>query len=111
VLRLMLLSCSPHCSSRSSTRRVTSLQLVLWFPPLCRCVEHSYPIVGYYGSFLNKLLRQNQANRVARGGTQGGLNCLTHVLPWCLPTPNNMEADGNGYGAITGRGPLGRRLE
>ena len=41
---------------------------------------------------------------------------LTHLLPRCLPTPNNMEADGNGYGAITGRGgpftgPLGRRLE
>ena len=40
---------------------------------------------------------------VARGGTQGGLNCLTHVLPRCLPTPTE-EADGNGYGAITGRG-------
>ena len=52
-------------------------------------------------------------HRVApRGGTQGGLNCPTHVLPRCLPTPNTMEADGNGYGAITGRGgPLGRRLE
>ena len=50
-------------------------------------------------------------NRVARGGTQGGLNCLTHALPRCLPTPTE-EADGNGYGAITGRGgPLGRRLE
>ena len=46
------------------------------------------------------------------GGTQGGLNCLTpRVLPRCLPTPTE-EADGNGYGAITGRGgPLGRRLE
>ena len=44
------------------------------------------------------------ANRVARGGTQGGLNCLTHALPRCLSTPNSMEADGNGYGAITGRG-------
>ena len=21
------------------------------------------------------------------GGTQGGLNCLTHALPRCLPTP------------------------
>ena len=41
-------------------------------------------------------------NRVARGGTQGGLNCLTHALPRCLPTPTE-EADGNGYGAITGR--------
>jgi hypothetical protein len=40
---------------------------------------------------------------VARGGTQGGLNCLTHVLPRCLPTPTE-EADGNGYGAIAGRG-------
>ena len=50
-------------------------------------------------------------NRVARGETQGGLNCLTHVLPRCLPTPTE-EADGNGNGAITGRGgPLGRRLE
>jgi hypothetical protein len=50
-------------------------------------------------------------NRVARGGTQGGLNCLTHVLPRCLPTPTE-EADGNGYGVITGRSdPLGRRLE
>ena len=34
-------------------------------------------------------------NRVARGGTQGGLNCLTHVLPRCLPTPTE-EADGGG---------------
>ena len=42
-------------------------------------------------------------NRVARGGTQGGLNCLTHVLPRCLPTPTE-EADGNRYGAIAGRG-------
>ena len=50
-------------------------------------------------------------NRVARGGTQGGLNCLTHALPRCLPTPTE-EADGNGYGVITGRSdPLGRRLE
>ena len=38
-----------------------------------------------------------------RGGTQGGLNGLTHVLPRCLPTPTE-EADGNGYGAIAGRG-------
>ena len=45
------------------------------------------------------------------GGTQGGLNCLTHALPRCLPTPTE-EADGNGYGVITGRSdPLGRRLE
>ena len=42
-------------------------------------------------------------SEVARGGTQGGLNCLTHVLPRRLPTPTE-EADGNGYGAITGRG-------
>ena len=50
-------------------------------------------------------------NRVARGGTQGGPNCLTHALPRCLPTPTE-EADGNGYGVITGRSdPLGRRLE
>ena len=41
-------------------------------------------------------------NRVARGGTQGGLNCLTHALPRCLPTPTE-EADGNGYGVIAGR--------
>ena len=40
---------------------------------------------------------------MARGGTQGGLNCLTHVLPRCLPTPTE-EADGNGYGVIAGRG-------
>ena len=40
---------------------------------------------------------------MARGGTQGGLNCLTHVLPRRLPTPTE-EADGNGYGVITGRG-------
>ena len=40
-----------------------------------------------------------------------GLNCLTHALPRCLPTPTE-EADGNGYGVITGRSdPLGRRLE
>ena len=37
-----------------------------------------------------------------RGGTQGGLNGLTHVLPRCLPTPTE-EADGNGYGVIAGR--------
>ena len=41
-------------------------------------------------------------NRVARGGTQGGLNCLTHALPRRLPTPTE-EADGNGYGVIAGR--------
>ena len=41
--------------------------------------------------------------RVARGGTQGGLNCLTHALPRRLPTPTE-EADGNGYGVIAGRG-------
>ena len=35
--------------------------------------------------------------------TQGGLNCLTHALPRCLPTPTE-EADGNGYGAITAGG-------
>ena len=40
---------------------------------------------------------------MARGGTQGGLNCLTHALPRCLPTPTE-EADGNGYGVIAGRG-------
>ena len=34
---------------------------------------------------------------------RGLLNCLTHVLPRCLPTPTE-EADGNGYGAIAGRG-------
>ena len=44
---------------------------------------------------------------MARGGTQGGLNCLTHVLPRCLPTPTE-EADGNGYGAIAGRGAPSR---
>ena len=26
---------------------------------------------------------------LARGGTQGGLNCLTHALPRCLPTPTD----------------------
>ena len=56
-------------------------------------------------------LHRPPGNRVARGGTQGGLNCLTHALPRCLPTPTE-EADGNGYIAIAGRrGPLGRRLE
>ena len=51
--------------------------------------------------------------RGARGGTQGGLNCLTHALPRCLPTPNSVEADGGrGRSAVAGRrGPLGRRLE
>ena len=48
---------------------------------------------------------------MARGGTQGGLNCLTHALPRYLPTPNSVDADGNGYIVIAGRrGPLGRRL-
>ena len=32
---------------------------------------------------------------VARGGTQGGLNCPTHALPRRLPTPTE-EADGGG---------------
>ena len=41
--------------------------------------------------------------RGSRGGTQGGLNGLTHVLRRCLPTPTE-EADGNGYGVIAGRG-------
>ena len=58
----------------------------------------------------------NRENRVARGETQGGVNCLTHALPRCLPTPNSMEADGNGYGGINhspggGVPCLGRRLE
>ena len=35
-------------------------------------------------------------------------DCLTHVLPRCLPTPTE-EADGNGYGVITGRGGPSRR--
>ena len=43
-------------------------------------------------------------NRVARGGTQGGLNCLTHVLPRCLLAPT--EEAGGGGGRLTGR--LGR---
>ena len=44
------------------------------------------------------------------GGTQGGLNCLTHSPPRCFPTPNLREADGNGYIVMAGRrGPLGRR--
>ena len=48
---------------------------------------------------------------MARGGTKGGPDCLTHALPRCLPTPNSLEADGNGYIVIAGRrGPLGRRL-
>ena len=38
---------------------------------------------------------------MARGGAQGGLNCLTHVLPRCLPTPTE-EADGGGE-RLTGR--------
>jgi hypothetical protein len=36
-------------------------------------------------------------------GLRADQDCLTHVLPRCLPTPTE-EADGNGYGAITGRG-------
>ena len=45
------------------------------------------------------------------GGTQGGLNCLTHLPPRCFPTPNLREADGGG-GRLTGRRrPLGCRLE
>ena len=39
---------------------------------------------------------------MARGGPQGGLNCLTHAIPRRLPTPTE-EADGNGYGVIAGR--------
>ena len=35
-----------------------------------------------------------------RSGTQGGLNCLTHVLPRCLPTPTE-EADGGGAGKLS----------
>jgi hypothetical protein len=45
---------------------------------------------------------------VARGRTQGGLNCLTHALPRCLPTPTEEAEHGNGYGAITGRGGSSR---
>ena len=50
---------------------------------------------------------------MARSGIQGGLNCLTHALPRCLPTPTE-EVDGNGYGVIAGRGGglrSGRRPE
>ena len=40
-----------------------------------------------------------------------GLNCLSHALPRCLPTPTE-EADGGGGTRLTGRSdPLGRRLE
>ena len=41
-------------------------------------------------------------NRVARPGwdSKGGLNCLTHVLPRCLPTPTE-EADGGGAGVLS----------
>ena len=37
---------------------------------------------------------------LARGGTQGGLNCLTHVLPRRPPTPTE-EADGGGAGVLS----------
>ena len=57
----------------------------------------------YLSSFSLPSAHTAPGNRVARGGTQGGLNCLTHVLPRCLPTPTE-EADGNGYGVIAGRG-------
>ena len=42
------------------------------------------------------------------GGTQGGLNCLTHAPP--ALSDAEQEADGNGYIVMAGRrGPLGRR--
>ena len=42
---------------------------------------------------------------LARGGTQGGLNCPTHVLPRCLPTPTE-EADGGGAGVLSPDGEV-----
>ena len=55
---------------------------------------------GFYSNVLISRLLPGRltasGNRVARGGTQGGLNCLTHALPRCLPTPNSVEADGGG---------------
>ena len=51
------------------------------------------------------LHRGETAWGVARGGTQGGLNCPNPRAP---PMPSDAEpteeADGNGYGAITGQG-------
>ena len=46
-----------------------------------------------------------EKSRVARRGTQGGLNCLTHVLPRCLPTPTE-EADGGGAGMLSPGGEV-----
>ena len=44
------------------------------------------------------------------GGTQGGLNCLTHAPPRCFPTPNRRRMGGGGR--LTGRRrPLDCRLE
>ena len=45
-------------------------------------------------------------NRVARGGTQGGPNRLTHAPPRCLPTPT-AEADGGGEPIDRAEGSLG----
>ena len=45
-------------------------------------------------------------------GWDSGRTKLPYPRAPPMPSPNSMEADGNGHGAITGRrGPLGRRLE
>ncbi len=45
-------------------------------------------------------------------GGDSGRTKLPNPRPLrCLPTPNSLEADGNGYIVMAGRGgPLGRRL-
>ena len=51
-------------------------------------------------------------NRVARGGTQGGLNCLTHVLPRCLLRRRLRRRMEEGPECCRrAEWPLGRRLE
>ena len=53
------------------------------------------------------------ATRHSGWDSEGGLNCLTHVLPRCLFRRRLKRRMGEGgRSAVTGRrGPLGRRLE
>ena len=95
--------CRSVCSQGKKTMRVATSVCMSEMPSASITRRGNRVRVKYKA--LTYLLTRPTApgNRVARGGTQGGLNCLTHALPRCLPTPTE-EADGNGYGVITGRG-------
>ena len=88
---------SPHAQTRQA--RSSHLPILRCFGFLSRARAAQRPARAPY---LRPRRAEVLVNRVARGGTQGGLNCLTHVLPRRLPTPTE-EADGNGYGVMAGR--------